>query len=223
MMHTKIDHLNYLPGMEIINSDIKNKVLQTMENYDYKKITAQDVEAALSKQTKTITDFAALLSPVASEYIEVMAKQAKALTRQYFGNNVYVFTPLYLANYCENHCVYCGFNSHNKIQRAKLSIDEIKKEMQAIAQTGLEEILLLTGESRKMSDVGYIAQAVMLAKEYFKTVGLEIYPLNTEEYTYLHQCGADYVTVFQETYAHEVYEKLHLAGRSEERRVGKEC
>lgn len=53
-----------------------------------------------------------------------------------------MFTPLYIANYCENYCIYCGFNCYNKIRRAKLSEEEIKKEMQEIAKTGLQEILL---------------------------------------------------------------------------------
>jgi 2-iminoacetate synthase len=70
----------------------------------------------------------------------------------------------------------------------------------------------LTGESRKISDVHYIGEACKLAKKYFKNVGLEVYPLNTDEYAYLHDCGADYVTVFQETYDTDAYEKLHLMG-----------
>ncbi len=119
---------------------------------------------------------------------------------------------LFRSNYCENYCVYCGFNCHNRIHRAKLNYDEIKEEMKAIAATGLEEILLLTGESRKMSDVEYIGEACKIAKQYFKQVGLEVYPVNSDEYRYLHQCGADFITVFQETYHSDKYETLHLAG-----------
>ncbi len=125
---------------------------------------------------------------------------------------MYLFTPLYLANYCENYCVYCGFNCYNDISRKKLTREEMKKEMEVIAASGIEEILLLTGESRSMSDVNYIGEACRLAAKYFRNVGLEIYPVNTEEYRYLHECGADYVTVFQETYDADRYEKLHLMG-----------
>ena len=84
--------------------------------------------------------------------------------------------------------------------------------MKAIADTGLEEILILTGESRKMSDVTYIGEACKLARKYFKMVGIEVYPMNSDEYAYLHECGVDYVTVFQETYDSDKYETLHLAG-----------
>lgn len=84
--------------------------------------------------------------------------------------------------------------------------------MQSIAKTGLQEILLLTGESRSMSDVSYIGEACKIARKYFKVIGLEVYPMNSDEYAYLHECGADFVTVFQETYNSDKYEALHLAG-----------
>ena len=86
-------------------------------------------------------------------------------------------------------------------------MEQIQHEMEIIAQSGMEEILILTGESRAQSDVAYIGEACKLARKYFRMVGLEIYPVNTEEYRYLHQCGADYVTVFQETYDTDKYER----------------
>ena len=141
-----------------------------------------------------------------------MAQRAQLETRRHFGNSINLFTPLYIANYCENYCIYCGFNCHNKIHRARLNPEEIEREMQTIAATGLEEILLLTGESPKMSNVEYIGEACRIARKYFKVVGLEVYPMNTEDYRYLHDCGADFVTVFQETYNSDKYETLHLAG-----------
>ena len=141
-----------------------------------------------------------------------MAQRARLETSKHFGNTVYLFTPLYIANYCENYCVYCGFNCYNNIHRKKLSTAEMEKEMEVIAKSGIEEILMLTGESRAMSSVEYIGDACRLAKKYFRNIGLEIYPVNTDEYAYLHQCGADYITVFQETYNVEKYETLHLMG-----------
>lgn len=84
--------------------------------------------------------------------------------------------------------------------------------MQVIAASGMEEILILTGESKAQSDVQYIGEACKLARKYFRMVGIEIYPVNTEDYCYLHECGVDYVTVFQETYDSDKYEQLHLAG-----------
>ena len=208
----RIDHMTYLPGMEVIESDVMDQVLAAMNAYDYDKYTDSDVLRALAKDNRTPEDFAALLSPAALPHLEEMAQLAQQETRKHFGNSVYMFTPIYIANYCENYCIYCGFNCHNKIRRAKLDMDEVEQELKAIAATGLQEILLLTGESRSMSPVSYIGEAVKLARKYFRVIGIEIYPLNVDEYAYLHECGVDYVTVFQETYNADKYKTLHLGG-----------
>ena len=209
---SRADHMAYLPGMEQIASDIREKVLNEMDSYDYESYTDADVRRALMHETCSVEDFKALLSPAALPHLEEMAARAKLETSKHFGNTVYLFTPLYIANYCENYCVYCGFNCYNDIKRKKLNMQEIEKEMKVIADSGIEEILMLTGESRSMSDVTYIGEACKLASKYFRNVGLEIYPVNTDEYQYLHECGADYVTVFQETYDSDKYETLHLLG-----------
>lgn len=206
------NHMEYLPGMEIIESDICATVISQMKAFDYSKYTARDVKAALEHDTCSIEDFKALLSPAAEAFLEQMAQKARMETGKHFGNTVYLFTPLYIANYCENYCVYCGFNCYNHINRMKLSTEQIEHEMKVIADSGMEEILILTGESRAQSDIRYIGEACRLARKYFRMVGLEIYPVNTDEYRYLHECGADYVTVFQETYDADKYETLHLAG-----------
>ncbi len=206
------NHMEYMPGMEIIESDVCKSVMSQMNSYDYSKYTAEDVKAALEHNTCTIEDFKVLLSPAAEPFLEQMAERARLETSKHFGNTVYLFTPLYIANYCENYCVYCGFNCYNHIKRMKLSQEQIEKEMKVIADSGMEEILILTGESRGQSNVEYIGEACKLARKYFRMVGLEIYPVNTDEYRFLHECGADYVTVFQETYDTDKYEKLHLLG-----------
>lgn len=211
-MEQRIDHMKYMDDMEQIPSDIMDKVIKEMNEYDPNAYTAVDVRQALLHDKCSIDDFKALLSPAAEYFIEEIAKKAQKETRKHFGNSVYMFTPLYISNYCENYCIYCGFNCHNKIKRAKLDKEGIEREMKAIAETGLEEILILTGESKAMSDVKYIGEACKIAKKYFKMVGLEVYPMNSDEYAYVHKCGADYVTVFQETYNSDKYETLHLAG-----------
>ena len=209
---SRTNHMEYMEGMEQIDSDIRQKTLTEMQAYDYSKYTERDVRMALSHETCSIEDFKALLSPAAAPFLEEMAQRAKMETSKHFGNTVYLFTPLYIANYCENYCVYCGFNCYNDIHRKKLSADEIEHEMKVIADSGIEEILMLTGESRAASAVTYIGEACKLARKYFRNVGLEIYPVNSDEYRYLHECGADYVTVFQETYDSDKYETLHLLG-----------
>ena len=212
LKENRIDHMTYLEGMEVLDSDIDKRVIEAAKAYDSDKYTAKDVRRALLHTNKTPEDFGALLSPAAMPFLEEIAQQAQQETRKHFGNSIYMFTPIYIANYCENYCIYCGFNCHNKIRRAKLNADEIEREMQEIAKTGLQEVLILTGESPNMSDIHYIGEACKIARKYFKVIGLEIYPTNSEDYAYLHECGADYVTVFQETYNSDKYETLHLAG-----------
>ncbi len=206
------NHMEYLPGMEQIQSDVCKKVIDQMDSYDYSAYTAMDVRKALDHETCSVEDFKALLSPAADPFLEEMAQRARVETSKHFGNTVYMFTPLYIANYCENYCVYCGFNCYNHITRMKLDMEQIEHEMKVIADSGMEEILILTGESRAQSSVEYIGEACRLARKYFRMVGVEIYPVNTDEYRYLHECGVDYVTVFQETYDSDKYETLHLLG-----------
>lgn len=212
MPEKRTNPMEYNKGMEIIASDIMDKVLKAVDNYDYQKYSGMDVDQALLKENMSFEDYGALLSPAATPYLEKMAKKAISETRKHFGNGICLFTPLYIANYCENNCVYCGFNCKNKIRRGKLSIEEMDEELRAIAKTGLKEILILTGESRHHSGVEYIGEAVKLAAKYFSTIGVEIYPLNSDEYAVLHGCGADFVSVYQETYNITQYEKVHLSG-----------
>lgn len=206
------DPMEYFPDMEQISPEVRNKVIAQMEAYDYTKYTAVDVRRALEHKTCSVDDFKALLSPAAAPFLEEMAQRAKLETSRHFGNTVYLFTPLYIANYCENYCVYCGFNCYNDIKRLQLTSEQIEHEMKVIADSGMEEILILTGESKTKSDIKYIGEACKLARKYFRNVGLEIYPTNVADYKYLHECGADYVTVFQETYDLKKYETLHLLG-----------
>lgn len=207
-----IDHMKYLPGMEVIDSDMLDQVVAIHDSFNNDDFTEKDVRLALSKEHLDPRDFMALLSTAAAPFLEEMAQKAHLVTRRHFGNNITILTPIYFANYCDNYCIYCGFNSHNKIKRARLTDEELHRECKNIADTGIEEVIMLTGESPKMSDIKYICNAVKIARQYFRVINMEIYPVNSEDYKYLHECGADYVTVFQETYNSDKYATLHLAG-----------
>lgn len=195
-----------------LDSTMMEEVLKKYDAYDFESFTRAEVEAALQREWKGERDFAALLSTAASDYLEPIAQAAQKATRKQFGNAVSLMTPLYISNYCVNHCLYCGFQCKNEIKRAKLTIEEIETELKNIAKTGLKEILLLTGESRGHSPVTYIGEAIERAKKYFTTIGIEIYPLDIEEYAYLQKKGADFVSIYQETYDTKRYQELHLEG-----------
>lgn len=159
MSEQQTNHMAYMEGMEVLDSDTMDQVLAAMDRYEENRYRKEDVECALSHDIRTPQDFAALLSQAAEPFLEKMAQVARMETRMHFGNSVSIFTPIYISNYCENYCIYCGFHCHNKIQRARLTPTEIEKEMKAIAETGLEEILILVGESRIKSDVEYLGES----------------------------------------------------------------
>lgn len=206
------DVRDYLPDMDQISEEIPDKIEASYREQRERTVTPADVRAVLQKDRLTPDDYYVLLSDVAEEFLDEMAVKARMLRRQYFGDNVNSFSPLYIANYCENGCRYCGFNSKSGIKRAMLTEEEIENEMKALAAEGIEDVLILTGESDKFSPIEYIEMAVRLARKYFRVVSLEIYPANVKDYERLQKAGADFVTVFQETYDPESYSYYHPHG-----------
>ncbi|MDR3358574.1 MAG: 2-iminoacetate synthase ThiH [Desulfovibrio sp.] len=173
---------------------------------------AEDALAALDKEFLRPEDFSALLSPAATPYLEYMARRAQELALRHFGRAVQLFTPLYLSNICTNQCRYCGFSAKNRQRRRHLSPEEACAEARAIADTGLQHILLLTGDARRLSSPEYIANIVRAVRPRFASVGVEVYAMSEEEYGLLVRAGVDSMTMFQETYTAELYARLHPAG-----------
>ncbi len=170
------------------------------------------MEGARSGRRLGARDFMALLSESAVPFLEEMAQTARAITLRHFGRAIQLFTPLYLANFCTNRCVYCGFNATNAIRRSMLSFDDIEREGRAIAATGLRHILLLTGDAPGRTGPDYIAEASRRLRRYFPGIGIEVYAMTTEEYRLLVEAGVDSLTMFQETYNEALYAELHPSG-----------
>lgn len=192
------------------------EVIKSYENFDIddymESVTEYDVERSLEKDNLDEYDLLNLLSKKAIKYLEKMAKKANAITNQYFGKTICLYTPMYIANYCINKCVYCGYNAESGIKRKKLNMDEIKIEGQAISKEGFKHLLLLTGESNVHSSVEYIGQAVEILKPKFSSIGLEVYPMEVEQYKYLVNKGIDSLTVYQEVYDEKIYKEVHIKG-----------
>lgn len=178
----------------------------------FKGVDSAAVQKLLVKNRLTAMDYLALLSPGAENCLEPMAQRAHRLTVQHFGRVIFLYTPLYLANYCVNRCVYCGFQAGNSLERKKLSFSEVEREAEIIAASGLKHILILTGESRRQSPVSYIKECVGVLKKYFTSISIEIYPLEEREYAELISAGVDGMTIYQEVYDEKVYAELHPAG-----------
>ena len=176
------------------------------------RVTSSQAVSALAKPELSSQDFLALLSPKAAILLEEMAQVAHRLTVRHFGWTIQLYTPLYLANFCVNNCIYCGFNAANDIPRRQLSLSEVELEARVIAETGLQHLLILTGESPQHSSVSYIKECVSILRKYFSSISIEIHPLSREEYRELITAGVDGLTIYQEVYDEAVYHRLHPEG-----------
>jgi len=174
--------------------------------------TADQVLQIVGKERLTVMDFLALLSPVAQEHLEIMAQKAHALTVRQFGRVIVLYTPMYLSDYCSNHCTYCGFNITNVFTRKQLTLEEVEREAEQIAASGLKHILILTGEAPKIASVSYMKDCVEILKKYFSSIAIEVYALETAEYEELVAAGVESMTIYQETYNTDIYDTLHVSG-----------
>lgn len=174
--------------------------------------TAADVERALSKPRRDLEDFKALVSPAAESYLEQMAQQSFALTRQRFGNTMSLYIPLYLSNLCANACTYCGFSMENRIKRRTLNQQEIDAEITAIKQMKFDSVLLVTGEHETKVGMNYFRTVLPQIKQHFNYLAMEVQPLKQDEYAELKSLGLDAVMVYQETYHPSTYAQHHLRG-----------
>ncbi len=192
--------------------DIYTKYKDSKWNGLLEDVSKQTIERSIYSDNVNIDQLIALLSPKAEERLEEMASRAHEITLRYFGRTIQLYTPMYLSDYCDNECLYCGFNSKNRIKRKRLSLDEVEKEAQFISATGLKHILILTGDSRSQSPINYIKDCLETLRKYFSSVSIEIYALTENEYKELVQEGVDGLTIYQETYDEECYKKLHPKG-----------
>jgi len=160
----------------------------------------------------TLSEINSLLSNPDPLFLENLAQRSAQLTRQYFGRTIALYAPVYISNFCSSYCTYCGFHSHNKIKRFKLTANEMDQEMQHLAKQGIENILILTGESYNVTPLSYLKEAVEVAKNYFPSISLEVHPMEAAEYKKLFETGVDGITVYQETYDRKRYSEVHIAG-----------
>lgn len=190
--------------------------LEKWKNFNFERyffnVTDEEILNSIAKEKLNVYDFLNLLSPQAQKYIEKMAQRAEKVTRQFFGNVINLYLPIYVSNYCTSNCIYCGFSKKNSIKRKHMKFEEIEKEAQEIAKNKIESIILLTGEAKGLVDREYLKGSVEILKKYFSSVSLEIMPLDEEEYSYLVEEGVDGLTVYQETYDEKRYAEVHLSG-----------
>ncbi len=171
-----------------------------------------EVTGALSKNSLTLSDFAALISPAAGKRIEELSRRSHTLTVQRFGKVIRLFAPLYLSNECINNCKYCGFSRDNPILRVTLSQDEVRRETCALKKDGFRNILLVAGEHPRFVSNNYLADSIRTVLREVASVSLEVGPMETSDYAPLVLAGAEGLVVYQETYDRGVYSAMHTAG-----------
>jgi 2-iminoacetate synthase len=180
-------------------------------------VTRTELMEIIGKDYLDRTDYLKLLLADDMEVLERMARRAHKLTEQYFGKMVLLYAPLYLSDYCTNGCTYCGYSAEaGSYKRKRLDANEMRAEMEVLKRAGFDSILLLTGGDRRRSPVAYIADAVRMASGYFSEILLEIYALTQEEYAVVRDAGASGLTLYQETYERDLYEKVHLYGEKKD-------
>ena len=199
-MYTFADELDQWP---------QGRILALIES-----ATPDDVERALRNRKRGPSDFAALLSRHAWARMEDVAREAQRLTRRQFGRTISLYAPIYISNVCGADCTYCGYavRSGNREKRVTLSADQLRRECAALADHGFQSVLLLTGEARYAVSPEDIAEAVAIAREFFPSVSIEVYSMDSADYERLSAIGLDGVTIYMETYDRDVYSQVHLLG-----------
>lgn len=201
---------------------MKNDFIARWEKIDWDDLTlrinsktAADVLRALDTPRIGREELMALLSPAAAAYLEPLAQRAQRLTRQYFGNTVTFYVPLYLSNLCASDCTYCGFSMRNRIKRKRLNSREIARECDALNKLGFGHVLLVTGEHPAKAGMDYFRQHLPYIRQQFSSLIMEVQPLTESEYRDLKVLGADGILVYQETYHPVAYRQHHLKGNKQ--------
>lgn len=179
-------------------------------------MTTADVQTSLDRagdiNSLDVQDLLTLLSPAARGFLEPMAQKAGQITRQYFGRTIGLYAPMYISDYCSNHCTYCGFNTHTRFPRTQLSLDQIEQEAKVISDMGIRHILVLTGEAPARTPLSYLEDAISIMTRYFSSISLEMFPMEEADYRALNAAGADGLTVYQEVYDQNLYKEVHPKG-----------
>ena len=173
---------------------------------------ASQFDLLMKEPTPLMHRFRKLLDPKSDEQLESMARQSQSITRRHFGKTMRLFAPLYLSNECVNNCQYCGFSRDNPILRTTLTVPQVLAEAKHLYDLGFRNILLVAGEHPKFVSEGYLQECIDALKALIPTIGIEVGPMEDDQYGELVDHGAEGLIVYQESYHQETYEVLHTAG-----------
>lgn len=209
-----------LKAEEFINH---KEIIETLEYAEKNKnnITLIDEILEKAKQRKGLThrEASVLLACENEEKIEEIYNLAEQIKKDFYGNRIVMFAPLYLSNYCVNGCLYCPYHLKNKhIARKKLTQEEVKKEVIALQDMGHKRLAIEAGEDPVNNPIEYILECINTIYSIkhkngaIRRVNVNIAATTVENYKKLHDAGIGTYILFQETYHKESYERLHPTG-----------
>ena len=200
-----------------------DEVLETLKYADENKNNIELIDEILEKaklgKGLTHREASVLLACDNEEKNNEIFKLAEKIKKDYYGNRIVLFAPLYLSNYCVNGCVYCPYHAKNKhIPRKKLTQEEIKNEVIALQDMGHKRLAIESGEDSVNNPIEYILESIKTIygikhkNGAIRRVNVNIAATTVENYKKLHEAGIGTYILFQETYNKESYEKLHPTG-----------
>ncbi len=175
-----------------------------------------------AKELKGLTpeETAILLQTEDQELFMEILQTAREIKRSIYGNRLVLFAPLYITNFCANNCLYCGFRRDNKeLNRVALTMEQIASEVKVLEREGHKRLLMLCGEHPTRSNLDYFLEAIATAYATktekggeIRRINVEIAPLSTEEFRRLKATDIGTYVLFQESYHHETYRRMHPTG-----------
>ena len=199
------------------------EIRETLAYADANKENVELIDQILAKakECKGLThrEASVLLACPIPEKIQEMYDLAAEIKKEFYGNRIVLFAPLYLSNYCVNGCVYCPYHKKNQhIARKKLTQEEIVKEVTALQDMGHKRLAIEAGEDPLNNPIEYILECIKTIYSIkhkngaIRRVNVNIAATTVENYRKLKEAGIGTYILFQETYHKESYEKLHPTG-----------
>ncbi|MBP7017754.1 MAG: [FeFe] hydrogenase H-cluster radical SAM maturase HydG [Smithella sp.] len=178
------------------------------------------IDKAYELKGLTPEEVAVLLQTEDENLIGAILQAAHKIKQDIYGNRLVLFAPLYVANHCSNNCLYCGFRRDNKeLNRVALNLDQIRKEVEVLEHEGHKRLLMLCGEHPSRSSLDYFIESIEAAYATktenggeIRRINVELAPLEVDEFRRLKKTGIGTYLLFQETYHHETYKKMHPSG-----------
>ena len=203
----------------ICHEEIEETLAYAEANKDNLALIDEIIAKAKLRKGLTHREASVLLACENEEKIQEVYDLAEQIKKDFYGNRIVMFAPLYLSNYCINGCVYCPYHGKNKhIARKKLTQDEVRQEVTALQDMGHKRLAIEAGEDPVNNPIEYILECIKTIYSIkhkngaIRRVNVNIAATTVENYRKLKEAGIGTYILFQETYHKESYEKLHPTG-----------